>query len=486
MRHNLNYKMLLRLLCGLLMIESIFMLVPLFTALYWHETDWKAFAWSAGVALILGYLGFYRIRTTTSRFGRRESYLLTASVWVVYSLFGMIPFVLSENSFGLSDAFFEAMSGFTTTGATSHIYKVDPGHGILMWQAMMQWIGGMGIILFTLAIIPALNNTGGMQMFNAEVTGITHDKIRPRISQTAKALWGIYLALTLILALLLWAGPMSAFDAVLHAFGTISTGGFSTHAGGVTAFGSDYVNIVVIVFMLLGGINFALIYQLLRGKWEKIRKNDVLITYLKVILLATSSFIVAIVCFGQCHGWRDLTIDPLFQVVSTITSTGYVVPGFIKWGPFVLAVTFLMMLSGGCAGSTSGGAKIDRLIFMRRYLNNELYHSVRPNAVTSVKVNGKIVDPDVVSRVVAFLCLYVITVVVSGTLLSLLGLPAVDSFFSSFSCISNTGFGASVTGYGDDFASMPDAAKWILSGVMLIGRLEIFTVLAIFTRPFWR
>jgi trk system potassium uptake protein TrkH len=323
-------------------------------------------------------------------------------------------------------------------------------------------------------------------MFNAEVTGVTHDKISPRISETAKKLWGTYSALTALLIIMLWIGPMNLFESIVHAFGTISTGGFSTKPDGISGYNSDYITIVITLFMAIGGVNFAILYKAFHGRWTKIRTNDVVKTYIGSIIVFTILFIVSIALHGQSHSWQDVTITPLFQVVSTITSTGYISSNFLAWGPFVLALTFIMMLSGGCAGSTSGGAKIDRLLILRRYINNELHHAVRPNGVFSVRINGAHVSDETVSKVVAFLCLFVLLIVGGGTVMTMMGLAPVDSFFSAFSCICNTGFGASVTGYGENFAIIPNAAKWLLAALMLIGRLEIFTVLAIFSRCFWR
>ena len=323
-------------------------------------------------------------------------------------------------------------------------------------------------------------------MFNAEVTGITHDKIRPRISQTAKMLWLIYIGLTAILIFLLWLGPMSLFESVCHAFGAISTGGYSTADQGVSAWHDyAYVKIVLIIFMFIGGVNFGLIYRTLRGEYSALRKNDVFRTYVMIIGLMLVLFVITIIKRGQVSDWQSVTLDPLFHIVSTITSTGFTVSNFESWGPFVLSLTFVMMFFGSCAGSTSGGAKIDRILYLFKNAHNELYRSLYPNAILAVKINGRVVNPDLVNKVIAFLCIYMLLVVAGGLSLTLFGVPLVDAFFSSFSCLSNTGLGAGVTGYGNSYDILPDATKWILSALMLIGRLEIFTVLVLFTPAFW-
>ncbi len=344
----------------------------------------------------------------------------------------------------------------------------------------------MGIILFTLAVVPMLNHSGGMQMFNAEVTGITHDKIRPRISQTAKSLWLVYLLLTLALIGLLYLGPMDIFDCVCHAFGTVSTGGFATESLYIATYHSVYTKLVLILFMFLGGVNFGLIYKTVLGNFKAIRSNDVLRTYVLAILGFVVLFVIAITLRGEAHDWQDVTVDPLFQVVSTITSTGYASSDYDSWGPFVLSLMFIMMFSGACAGSTSGGAKIDRMLFLFKNCRNEVYRCIHPNSVMSVRINGRVINSELVNKVIAFLCIYLMVVVAGGLALAAFDVPLVDAFFSSFSCMSNTGLAAGITGYGASFELLPDAAKWILSLIMLIGRLEIFTVLVLFSPVFWR
>ena len=417
---------------------------------------------------------------------KRDGFLLTAMVWVVFSIFGMLPFMFCKMPISLSDAFFEAMSGFTTTGASVLLDVTHMSHGIHIWRATMQWLGGMGIILFTLAVIPMLNSSGGMLMFNAEVTGITHDKLRPRISQTAKALWMLYFAFTIMLVALLWSGPMNFFDSVCHAFGAISTGGYSTRNEGIAAFNSIYVKVVLTIFMFVGGVNFSLIYRSLRGEFGALRRNDVFRTYVGLIAVMYILFVIGITTQGTYEGWEDLTIDPLFQIVSTMTSTGFTPSNFEQWGPLVLALVFMLMLFGACAGSTSGGAKIDRLLFLVKNCRNELYRCIYPHAIMSVRVNGKVVSDDIVGKVIAFLCIYMLLISIGGTAMAAMGVPIIDAFFSAFSCMSNTGLGAGITGYGGSYEMLPDAAKWLLSFLMLTGRLEIFTVLLLFAPSFWR
>lgn len=484
---GINYLMLLRVMGLLVMIEAAFMLVPLATALIYDDGDLMAFVVSIAVTALTGALMTFGFKPRRRDMGKREGFLLTASVWVVFSVFGMIPFMICRSPLTLSDAFFEAMSGFTTTGASVMQEIDDLSHAIHIWRSLMQWIGGMGIILFTLAVIPMLNSAGGMQMFNAEVTGITHEKLRPRVSSTAKRLWLVYALLTGALIVLYWFGPMGTFDSICHAFSTMSTGGFSTRQESIGAWDSLYIKIVTTVFMFIGGVNFALIFKASSGNFRDVWRNQTFRAYLKVILIMFVLFDLAL-AFNHLvpDTIEAYTIDPLFQIVSTMTSTGYTVSNFESWGVFILALEFLMMFFGACAGSTSGGAKIDRALFLIKNSRNELYRCIYPNHILSVNINGSTMTPELINKVLAFLCLYVMVIVAGGTLLTLTGVPLIDSFFSAFSCVSNTGLGAGVTGYGGSYELIPAAGKWILSLLMLTGRLEIFTVLVLFIPSFWR
>ncbi len=482
----INFPVVLRVIGLLLVIESVFLLVPMATCLYYGENDWRAYLFTMCVTLSCGG-SMTLIRPRSSSMGKREGFLLTALVWIFFSIFGMLPFIFTTNgALSVSDAFFEAMSGFTTTGATIMTSISHLSHGAVIWRSLMQWIGGMGIILFTLAVIPMLNHSGGMQMFNAEVTGITHDKLRPRISQTAKSLWLIYFTLTAILFVLLVIGPMGKFDALCYAFSIMSTGGFATSDAGLSLWHSDYIEIVATFFMFIGGVSFSLIYRAVHRDFRAIWNNDVFRFYLLVIAVFFALFVINIVLQGQATSIKSVTLDPLFQIVSLISSTGFEVGDFGHWGTFAISMSMFLMYFGACAGSTSGGAKLDRLIYMLKNSRNEIDRCIHPNNILTVRVNGRVIPHETVSKVTAFLCLYMFIIIVGGIILTAMGLPLVDSFFSTFTCISNTGLGAGVTGYGGTFAIVPDAGKWLLAFIMLTGRLELFTVLVIFTPSFWK
>ncbi len=485
-RPLINYPMLLKTMGWLVMIESGFMIFPIIVSFVCHDSDWLGFAISAGFTFLCGLLMTKRIRPRYSHMGRREGFLLTGSVWIVFSLFGMIPFLINLPGTTVTDAFFESMAGFTTTGASVLPDGLRIDHGMHLWRALTQWIGGMGIILFTLAVVPMLNSSGGMQMFNAEVTGITHDKVRPRISQTAKMLWMTYICLTILAFFCLWAGPMNWFDSICHAFGTMSTGGYSSFEGGVSAYSSVYIYVVLTVFMYLGGINFALIIRSIYQGPRVVWRNEVLRVFTLAILVTYALFAISNCIRYGFADWQILTIKPLFQIVSMFTSTGYTVNGFADWGTFILGLIFVMMFIGGCAGSTSGGAKIDRILFLSKFCSNEVRRCVHPNTITAVKLNGRVQPYSLVSKVIAFLCIYVIVVIIGSLIMMMFGENLGHSFFSAFSCVSNTGISAGDAFYGSDFSDYCAPAKWVLALLMLIGRLELYTILILLTGTFWR
>ena len=482
----INWPMLFKTMGWLVMIEGGFMIFPVIVAIVYGDADWLGFSVSAGITVLCGMFMTKRIHPRYSQMGRREGFLLTASVWIIFSLFGMIPFLINLDGITVADAFFESMSGFTTTGATvlDDTFTID--HGIHLWRALTQWIGGMGIILFTIAVVPMLNSSGGMQMFNAEVTGITHDKVRPRISQTAKMLWMTYILLTLLAFGALWLGPMDWFDSLCHAFGTMSTGGYSTYATGVNQFNSVYIFVVLTIFMYLGGLNFGLIIRSVSEGPRVFWRNEVFRVFTIAILIAYVIFVIDIVTTQGFSDWQMLTIKPLYQIVSMFTSTGYTVSGFAGWGTFIIGLMCIMMFIGGCAGSTSGGAKMDRILFLAKYCRNEIRRCVHPNIVSSVKLNGRVQPVQLVSKVIAFLCLYVAVIVIGTVLIMVFGENAEHSFFSAFSCVSNSGISAGDALYGNDFSVFSAPAKCVLSLLMLVGRLELYTILILFTGSFWK
>lgn len=483
---SINYPMILRILGQLLSIEAGFMLLPMATSLGYGESDWLVFACVALLTLGAGAALNYGVHTPNRILKRRDGLLLASITWVVFSAFGMLPFLFSATPLNLHEAFFEAMSGFTTTGATVIRDVESCSHGLLLWRALTQWIGGLGIMLFALTFVPALNNNGSLMLYHAEATGITHDKLASRITGTAKILWALYALFTLALIGLLSLGPIGFFDNVCHSLSCISTGGFSTHNDGIAAYHSPYIKAVLTGFMFIGGVNFGLIVLMVRKSWRELWHNDVFRAYLLIIGLFYLLMVPAIVLGHHYTGWESITIDPLFHIVSAMTSTGFSAGNWEGWGILVLTLTFFMMYVGACAGSTTGGAKVDRLLYL---LKNFLYvqrRYVRPRLLVSIRVNSQPIDAGKGSEIMAFMFIYTLLIVAGGVVLVAQGFPIVDAFFSSFSCVSNNGLGAGITGITGSFDFLPAIGKWIMSFLMLAGRLEIITLITLCVPSFWR
>ncbi len=481
---NINFAIVLRMQGWLLLIEALFMLPPLLIA-WWYdeETALRAFIYSGAITAGIGTVMAFGIRPGSTSMHKREGLMLTAIIWVFFSLFGMLPYIFSGTFDNVTDAFFETMAGFTTTGS-SVIQDVEAiPRGVLFWRSITQWIGGMGIILFTLAVIPMLNQKGGIALFNAEVTGITHEKLRPRVSQTAKGLWFIYITLTAVLAVLLMMGSMGKFDALCHAMTATSTGGYSTKNIGLEYWHSNFIFIVVTIFMFIGGVNFSLIYMVGHGNFKRLRNNNTLRWYCMTALIT----IAVIVAYMAYKGFKENNTERIvyaaFDTVSAITSTGFSTFNYENSGQFITVILMVMMFFGGMAGSTSGGAKMDRLIVLLKNTKNEFYKLLHTNSVRSVNVDGKPIPTQQVNKVNTFFTVYIGIIMIVALYLTFFGLPVFDAMYTSMSAIANVGIGTGVT--GQSWAVLHPGAKWVLAFEMMIGRLELFTVLVIFTRSFW-
>ena len=484
-RAYINFRMLLRVIGWLLNLEAVFMVAPCIVGFIYNEHSGIQFLICIGITLASG-MAMVSLKPKSREMGKREAIMLTGLTWVVLSLFGMLPFLFCGTHLSITDAFFETMSGFTTTGASVLDTLHNVPHSILLWRCVVQWIGGLGIILFTLAVLPMLNYQGGMQLFNAEVTGITHDKLRPRVSFTAQSLWSVYLILTLICIGLLCFSELSFFDAVCYGLSTMSTGGFANYDTSVSELGDLYIKIVLIIFMFMGGVNFSLLFKLVTGKFKEFFRNEVIRWYIILILSFAIILALNILVTGMMENIEDVTIDPLFQTVSLFSSTGLVEPDFFDWGALPMVLLVIMMLMGACAGSTSGGAKIDRFVVLFKFVRNEFHKLMHPNSITTVTLNGKGTPSPILLKTLAFLFLYITVIVLGGIVLVLMDLPLKDSFFISLSAVSNTGLGTDITGLNGNYALIPDVSKWFVSFLMLVGRLELFTILILFFPSFWR
>lgn len=468
----------------LLYLEGIFLCVPLVVALCYHESDWFAFLMAIVAAVVVGSALSLPQRGRKIRMGRREGYLLTSLVWIFFSIIGMIPFMLCAEPLDVAPAFFETMSGFTTTGASVIVDVEAQSHAILIWRAMMQWLGGLGIVLFLLALLPSLNQAGGIYVYNAETTGITHDKLHPRIRQTAVSLWKIYMLFTAVEIILLWIGPMDLFDSVCQSMSTVSTGGFSTRNDSIAAWDSNYVACVVIVFMFLSGVSFNLLYAFFHGDWRAPWRNDVFRSYLLIIFGTYLLLAVYIFFKTGLSSISGAIVKPLFHVISAMTTTGFSFGQYTEWGQFCIGLTCMLMVFGACAGSTSGAFKVDRIVALAKNIVRQIHITLFPNHIVAIEVNGRQVSSKSFGGVAALLCLFFIAILACALILCAEGRNLEDAFFTTLSCLGNNGLGYGLTGSG--FYTLSHTSMWVLSLAMLIGRLEFFTVITVFTATFWR
>ncbi|HEX7358013.1 MAG TPA: TrkH family potassium uptake protein [Ignavibacteriaceae bacterium] len=454
-------------------------------SIYYGDDDIASLLISGfGTSLIGALIWFITRKTDRLELGKREGYLIVSLGWVAMSLFGALPFVVHGSIPSYTDAFFETMSGFTTTGASILPNIEALPHGLLFWRSFTQWIGGMGIIVLSLAILPLLG-IGGMQLYAAEVPGVTKDKLHPRVKETAKRLWVIYLLFTIAETVLLMFAGMNFFDAINHSFTTMATGGFSTKNNSTAFFTSPAIQYILIIFMFFAGTNFTLHYLAIHKKFSFFKSNDEFKVYFYFIVF-TALFVtithLPFIDFKLEESFRQ----SLFHVVSLVTTTGYVSSDYENWAVFSRMIFFVLLFIGGSAGSTGGGIKIVRhyLLFKNGLL--ELKRLIHPRAVIPVRLNGKAVSPEIISNVQAFFIIYILIFVLGSILLSLMGVDFVSSIGATATCIGNIGPGFGTVGPVANFSHLPDLAKWVLSFLMLLGRLELFTVLIIFTPYFWK
>ena len=488
MTRTFNTRMVFRTMGALLLIEAVFMTLALGVSLWYGEADSDVFLFSTIVTLLAGVIGLLIGRRAESRMGEREGYLIVAMVWVVFSAFGLLPYYLSGQVSSFTDAWFESMSGFTTTGATIIPDLEVITHGLLFWRSLTQWIGGMGIIVLSIAILPIFG-LNGMQLYAAEVSGLTYEKVSPRIADTAKMMWSIYVLLTVTEVVALWLCGMDMFDAICHSFSTIATGGFSTHNNSLEYYDSAAIHYTVTFFMFISGINFVLLIYLLRGKARNFFQDEELRWYSVAVLMFTVMLTVGL--YIARPGWTAVQMerafrDSIFTVISSMTSTGYTISDYMYWPVVAWVVIFFLMLTGACAGSTAGGIKWVRLAIILKNGVAEFQRRIHPNAIIPVKLNEKNVPQQTINNIMAFLIFYIFIIVITVVIFSATGVNFDESIGAAVSAIGNVGISIGQFGPAGTYAEFPTVAKWVMSFVMLIGRLEIFTVLLLFTRALWR
>lgn len=465
------------------------MFFSLVWAFYFEEQESiNSFLWTIGLTLIPGFLVWKFTPKPEHDLKVREGFVIVSLGWILCTLFGSLPFYISGAIPNFTDAFFETMSGLTTTGATILTDIEGMQKGLLFWRSFLHWLGGMGIILLSLAILPLLG-IGGMQLYKAEVPGPTKDKVTPRLKDTAKILWQVYLVLTIFQAVCLQLAGMTFFDALCHSFGAIATGGFSTRNASIAAFNSPIVEYLLTVFMLLAGVNFSLHYKVLSTKKPMLYwfDRETLFYTLTIAFTTLAAFLMITQRdFTNLSNLEESFRHSIFQVVSIMTTTGYGTDDFELWPFFPQALLFIMMFIGGCAGSTSGGIKGIRILLLLKHIRIELRKLIHPNGVFVVHHSGRIIQPEIISSVLSFFLIFMVTFVIASLILSALGLDLLTAFTASIACLASIGPGFGTVGPTENFAHIPMIGKWVLSICMLMGRLELYTILILFSKSFWK
>lgn len=481
---SINWKVLFNILGLLLVFNGSFMLLCLPVSFFYENNAWQALLSASGISALTGALTWWLTRKQQNKELRsKDGYLVVTLGWLLMSFFGSLPYVLSGAIPTYPDAFFESISGFTTTGATILTDIEVLPKDILFWRSLTQWIGGMGIIVLAVAILPILG-IGGMQLFIAEAPGVTPDKLKPRIRDTAKRLWIIYIGLTLIETALLMFGGMSFYEAINHGLTTMATGGFSPKNASIAFYDSAYLQYVITIFMFLAGTSFSLTYFASKGALDKVWQNEEFRYYLFSVLIIIFITSVGIYAFSD-QGIEQSFRDAAFQVVSVISTTGYITADYTAWAPLLTVIFFLLMFVGGSAGSTAGGVKIVRHMVLLKNSILEMKRQVHPSAIIPVRVNGKAVTQDITFNVLAFFIIYVTVFAIGSVVMALIGVDFLTAIGAVATSLGNVGPGLGTVGPVDNFAGIPAAGKWFLSLLMLLGRLELFTVLILLTPYFW-
>ena len=480
----MNVKLIFRVLGFLLFVEGVAMMLPLVVSLFYRESDFNAFIISSAITIASGAVILAFARQATKDIGKREGFIIVSFVWIIFSFFGSLPYVISGAIPNFTNAFFETISGFTTTGSSVLNNIEELPHGILFWRSLTQWLGGMGIIVLSLAILPVFG-IGGMQPYVAEVPGPTPDKISPRIRQTAKTLWIIYLGFTITETVLLWIGGMTFFDAVCHSLTTMATGGFSTKQASIAHWNSPFIQYVIVFFMFIAGTNFTLSYLALKGKFRLAFKDEEF-RYYTLFVLGFTFLIFTGLYISTSLGVEKAFRNSLFQVVSIITTTGYATADYLTWQPILTILIFALFFFGGSAGSTGGGIKIMRIVLLLKNSYYELRRMLHPNAVIPVRFNKHTVDSKIITNVLAFFMLYFIIFAFSTIVFTLIDPDMESSMGAVATCLGNIGPGLGNVGPAETFMHIKPIGKWFLSFLMLLGRLELFTVLVLFSPSFWK
>lgn len=479
----MNYGIVLKVIGNILLVESALMLPSLAIALYTNGHDKNAFIITIIITSVIGII-MSKMKSKRKNINAQEGLAIVSFSWTLASFFGALPFYISGSIPTFIDAFFETVSGLTTTGATILSNVEGLPLGILFWRSFTHWIGGMGILVFTVSLLPALG-IGGFQIFKAESTGPTAGRIVPRIKDTAKILYTIYLSITIIEIILLMLGGMPIFDSIVHTFGTVGTGGFGIKNDSVGFYNSTYIYVVIGFFMLLSGVNFSLYYSILKGKWKEVLRDEEFKFYLLIIFIAVTAIGINIFTTNFYENIFIALRDSFFQVTSIITTTGYSTVDFDAWPTFSKVILFSLMFIGGSAGSTAGGMKVIRILILVKLIKRDVAKIFHPRAFIPIKVSGKPIKNETIASINSFFTLYIMIFIFSTILISLEGLDLVSSFSSVAATLSNIGPGFEFVGPTRNFAQFSTLSKGLFSFLMLLGRLEIFTIIALIAPKNW-
>jgi trk system potassium uptake protein TrkH len=481
-----NFRIISKIIGSLLFIEAFFMSSCALMAFSYHEDDLMAFLMSLLLTFGSGFFFLYLGRNSENSLSRRDAYVVVTAAWVVFSFFGMFPFLIHGSITNVTDAYFETMSGFSTTGATILDDVECLPHAILFWRSLMQWIGGLGIVFFTIAILPSLVG-GSVKVFAAEATGPIKAKMHPRLSTTAKWIWSIYLILTFACGLSFWTAGMNWFEALNYSMTTTATGGFAIHNESTEFFHSPTIDYISITFQFLSGINFTLLYiTIFKMKLKSLFTNSEFRLYISIVAGATL-WIMYLLISRMDYDFEHAFRSALFQVVSFMTTTGMFNEDAGTWPHVTWVILGVVMYLGACAGSTSGGFKCIRGVMLLKVVRNNFRQSLHPNAVLPVKVNGQNIPQSKLITLFAFFTLTMLMILVTATIMIVAGIDNTNAITIALSCVSNVGptLGTQI-GPVMSWSILPEYIKWILCLLMLMGRLEIMTVLVLFTRSFWK
>ncbi len=481
----MRFRQIFRLIGILNFFLGLSMLAPLIVSLIYSDGSFFSLLYSFIITSGSGIVLFFLIKKGDyTSLSQRDGMAIVTLSWLSAGFFGSLPFLFSGSIPNITDAYFESISGFTTTGA-SIINNIESlPNGILFWRSLTQWMGGMGIIVLSIAILPFLG-VGGMQLYKAEIPSPVVDKLQPRISETAKTLWKVYLSITLFEIVLLSIGEMPVFDSICHAFCTMPTGGFSTQNGSIAQFNSAYFEGVITVFMILAGINFSLHFKFLKGDFKVFGRDPecrVFISILVILIILVTFNIYGPIYHSLSHAFRHAA----FQVTSIITTTGFVTANYAQWPALSQIILLLCMFIGAMAGSTGGAIKIMRVILLVKHGYREIFRLIHPHAVMSIKLGGKPVPEEVLNSIWGFFILYLGLFIVAVIIMSSIGLDTVTSFASVAATIGNVGPGFGLVGPASNYLSVPDLGKWVLIFCMILGRLEIYTVIIMLAPAYWR